>query len=66
MAQGKIILIAFILALAVYGAVALGQQTYRGYIIPSIKTEDESIKNFEKAVREAIDDIAKRLDKGGL
>ena len=59
-------LMALILALAVYGAVALAQRTYRTYIIPSIQTEDKSLKEFEKAVREAINDISKRIEDGGL
>jgi hypothetical protein len=39
--------------------------TYRTYIIPPIETEDKSLKDFEKAVREAINDISKRLEDGG-
>jgi len=57
---------AFILALAAYGAVALGQKTYRSYIIPPIETQDKSLKNFEKAIREVVNDISKRLEDGGL
>lgn len=58
--------IAFILALALYGTVALGQKTYRTYIIPEIETEDKSLKDFEKALREVVNDISKRLEDGGL
>lgn len=65
MVKGKVIIIAIILALATYGAVALAQKTYRSYIIPSIQTEDKSLKEFEKAVREALNDISKRLEDGG-
>jgi hypothetical protein len=60
----RVIITALILALAVYGVVALGK-TYRTYIIPPIETEDKSLKDFEKAVREAINDISRRLEDGG-
>jgi hypothetical protein len=61
----RVTITALILALAVYGAVALGQKTYRTYIIPPIDTQDKSLKDFEKAVREALNDISKRLEDGG-
>jgi hypothetical protein len=60
----RVIITALILALAVYGVVALGK-TYHTYIIPPIETEDKSLKDFEKAVREAINDISRRLEDGG-
>ncbi len=61
----KSIIIAFVLALALYGVVALGQRTYREYIIPEIETENDSLKKFEKAVREHINDLSRRLEDRG-
>jgi len=42
-----------------------GQRTFRIYIIPEIQTDNDSLKKFEKATREALDDISKRLESGG-
>lgn len=48
------------------GVTAFAQKTFRIYIIPKIETDNDSLKNFEKALREALDDISKRLEGGGL
>lgn len=60
----KYIAIIIVLLFAVYGA--FGQRTFRIYIIPEIQTDNESLKEFEKAMREAVDDMSKRLESGGL
>ena len=62
----KSIIIAIVLALALYGAVALGQKTYKEYIIPKIETENKSLKTFEKVMRETVNDLSRRLEKGNL
>lgn len=52
--------------LSVVGSVAaLAQRTYREYIIPEIETENDSLKKFEKAVREHINDLSRRLEDRG-
>ena len=59
----KYIMIIIVLLFVVYGA--FGQRTFRIYIIPEIQTDNDSLKKFEKATREALDDISKRLESGG-